>query len=221
VLLVLPVISGGCKKSAPPAAPAIEASALPAVKVKAKANMLFTFVGQGGRFETVDQLEKVPESSRGWVRVVDLSQKPEKRRDLELVYVADLREARPDGTYPYVVMSRGAFESLAQNRSRPGATAPPASRPANRPAAAGRKGKVILYSTSWCGACRAASQYMTQKGIPFVERDIEKDAGAAEELMQKARAQGVSTSGVPVLDVNGTLMQGFNPDRLNQLLGRK
>jgi glutaredoxin 3 len=79
---------------------------------------------------------------------------------------------------------------------------------------------VILYATSWCPACRAARQYLTEHHIPFVEKDIEKDSAAADELMEKARAQGVSTSGVPVLDVNGTLMQGFDPDRLGQLLGK-
>jgi glutaredoxin len=221
-LLVVTAITSllsACRRSAPPAPPPVEASALPAIQVRATSKMLFTFVGEGGAFQTVNELAKVPEGSRGWVRVLDLAMKPEKRRDLELVYVADLRQARSDGAYPYVVMSRGAFESLALNRSRPGAAAP-----ASQPAAAtagGAAGRVILYSTSWCPACRSARQYLTEKGIPFVEKDIEKDAGAAEELMQKARRQGISTSGVPVLEVNGTLLQGFDPDRLAELLPSK
>jgi glutaredoxin 3 len=215
-LTLLPLAA--CHKSAPPAAPPVEASALPAIQVRDKAKMLFTFAASGS-FETVSELSKVAEGARGWVRVVDLGIKPERRMDHELVYVADLREARKDGTFPYVVMSRSAFETLAQNRSRPGATAP-----ASAPVASGASsssGKVVLYATSWCPACRAAREYMQSKNIPFVERDIEKDSGAADELLQKARAQGISASGVPVLEVNGTLMQGFDPERLTQLLNTK
>jgi glutaredoxin len=214
-LTLLPLAA--CHKSAPPAAPPVEASALPSIQVRDKARMLFTFAA-GGSFETASELSKVPEGARGWVRVVDLGMKPERRMDHELVYVADLREARKDGTYPYVVMSRSAYETLAQNRSRPGATAP-----ASAPSAPGASptGKVVLYATSWCPACRAAREYMQSKGIPFVEKDIEKDSGAADELLQKARAQGISATGVPVLEVRGTLMQGFDPERLAQLLNTK
>lgn len=221
-LLVVTAVTSlllACQRSAPPAPPAVEASSLPAIQVRPTSKMLFTFVGEGGTFQTVNELAKIPEGSRGWVRVVDLAMKPDKRRDHELVYVADLRQARPDGAYPYVVMSRGAFESLALNRSRPGATSP-ASQPATT-TPTGAAGRVILYTTSWCPACRSARQYLTEKGIPFVEKDIEKDAGAAEELMQKARGQGVSTSGVPILEVNGTLVQGFDPNRLAELLPSK
>ena len=219
VMLVTLVPLAACRRSAPPVAPAVEASALPAIQVRDKAKMLFTYAA-GSAFETVSELGKVPEGARGWVRVVDVGMRPERRLDHELVYVADLREARKDGTYPYVVMSRNAYETLAQNRSQPGATAA-GSQPASAPAASGAAGKVVLYATSWCPACRAAREYLREKRIPFVEKDIEKDSGAADELLQKARAQGISASGVPVLEVKGTLMQGFDPERLMQLLSNK
>ena len=211
------VSSTACRKSTPPAPPAVEASALPSIKVRANAKMLFTFAAPGGAFETASELAKVPEGARGWVRVVDVGVKPEHRLDLELVYVADLRQPRADGTYPYVVMSRSAFESLAQNRA--GGATTPASQPVA--GAAAGAAKVILYATSWCPACRAAREYLSTNHVPYVEKDIEKDSGAADELLAKSRAQGVSTSGVPVLDVSGTLMQGFNPERLAKMLGGK
>jgi len=169
--------------------------------------MLFTYARPDGSFETVDQLDKVPEEQRGWVRVVDLRIKPTRRMDHELVYVADLREPRKDGTYPYVVAPRTTFEASAVNRGAGQATAN----------AAGTQ--VVLYSTKWCPACRAARDYMTRNKIPFVEKDIEQDRAAAAELLQKARAAGISASGVPVLEVNGKLMQGFDPDGLRTLLG--
>jgi glutaredoxin len=212
VTLVLGV--GACREAAPPASH-VSATELPAIRVTAQAKMLFTFASADG-FETVPALDKVPADRRGWVRVVDLGVRPERRLDQELVYVADLRSARKDGSYPYVVMSREAFESAARTRGSEGATSP-----ASAPAKATGAAKVVLYSTSWCPACRTAREHLRGKGIPFVERDIEKDQGAAAELLEKAKRAGISASGVPVLEVNGTLVQGFDPDRINNLLGAK
>jgi glutaredoxin len=175
--------------------------------------MLFTYATADG-FDTVAALDKVPADRRGWVRVIDLGVKPERRLDHELVYVADLRSAEKDGSYLYVVMSREAFETAARTRRTEGAGAP-----ASAPSARTGKTGVVLYSTSWCPACRTAREYLQQKRIPFVERDIEKDQGAASELLEKARRAGISASGVPVLEINGTLVQGFDPERVNSLLG--
>lgn len=207
-----------CQQGTPPSpTQRIAATSLPKITVKPKSKMLFTFVKEGSSFETVDSIEKVPEERRGWVRVVDLSIKPAKRLDHELVYVADLRKAEKGGAYPYVVMSRKAFEIAAVNRIREGATAPATPRKTGE--ASGKQ--VVLYATSWCSACRQARAFLKEKGIPYVERDIEKDPGAASELLAKAKAAGISASGVPVLDVRGTLVQGFDPERLLTLLGDK
>ena len=204
----------GCKRHDAPPVAGIQASELPKIIVaKKRPKLLFTYYA-GSRFESTDKLASVPEQRRGWIRVVDLSMKPETRRDHELVYVADLRKAKADGSYPYVVMSRVAFELAARNRVGLGATDPPS-------AQVSVSDKVILYSTAWCPACKSARQYLKKSGIPFVERDIEKDPQAAAELMRKAKAAGISASGVPVLDVRGTLMQGFDPQRLAKLLGAK
>ena len=80
------------------------------------------------------------------------------------------------------------------------------------------EGGVVLYATAWCPACKAARRWLTDNKVPFVEKDVEKDPAAAEELMQRARAAGLSTSGVPVLDIRGNLIQGFDPERIRALL---
>jgi glutaredoxin 3 len=219
-LVIVITLLGGCPKPAEPPAPTreLKASALPSIAVKQRDKLLFTYATPSGAFETTPQLDKVPAGRRGWVRVVDLSVQADRRQDIELVYVADLRTPGKDGAYPYVVMSRSAFEAAALARAAQGATDPPpsASRPTSPSGA-----KVILYATSWCPACRTAREHMTAKGIPFVEKDIEKDQAAAAELMQKAQAAGISASGVPVLEVNGTLIQGFDAERLTALLGER
>jgi glutaredoxin len=220
----------GCPEDELPPAPEVKpaASSLPEIEVKPGKKMLFTYRAGGDTFTTVDSIDKVPEDRRAWVRVVDLSMKPTQRRDHELVYVADLRRPEEDGAFPYVVISREAFENPGVRRAPPGRAAKPPreakkpktvdKQPTGKRPAMGRP-TVILYGTSWCPACRSARQYLEKHGISFVEKDIEQDRGAAEELLKKARAAGISASGVPVLDVNGTLIQGFDVAQLKQLLG--
>lgn len=213
-LLAVLTLAAACHKSAPPSpAHQVQASSLPKITISPKSKLLLTYAGADGTFATVDKMDKVPQGRQGWVRVVDLSMKPERRKDHELVYVADLRTPAKDESYPYVVISRLAFESAAVGRAAQGAMEKPTS-----PMAGAEPGQVILYTTSWCPACRSAREYMTEQGIPFIEKDIEKNQEAAAELLAKARAAGISASGVPVLDVGGTLMQGFDAERLKALL---
>ena len=209
-LALLCILHAGCNRDAAPARQQVETTALRKITVKSGANMLFTFATPGGEFKTVSKVKDVPEAQRAMVRVVDLTMKQEQRKDHQLVYVADLRAPRKDGSYPYVVLSRAAFESPAKNSPKGG----------GKPGVAARKGSIILYATSWCGACSSARKYLTAKGIPFVEKDIEEDKQAAAELLQKASKAGISASGVPVLDVGGTLVQGFDPARIEALLSR-
>jgi glutaredoxin-like YruB-family protein len=205
-----------CNKNAPPIpAKQITASELPKITIRADSKMLYTFVKGGGNFQTVGKMTEIPENRRGWVRVLDLKMKPKKRQDHELVYVADLRQPGKDKTFPYVVMSRKAFEAATLNRVRQGALSDPKPVPKGAPG----KADVILYSTKWCSACRSAKAYLKEKGISFVEKDIEEDSEAAAELLSKAKQAGISASGVPVLDVGGTLIQGFDPQRIHSLLG--
>ena len=93
-----------------------------------------------------------------------------------------------------------------------GTAAPPA-------AAAGGPPVVTIYGTSWCGACKAARQYFTSRKIPFADKDVERDADAARELATKAAKMGIPTDRVPVIDVRGRLLLGFDRARIETLLG--
>jgi glutaredoxin 3 len=75
---------------------------------------------------------------------------------------------------------------------------------------------VTVYSTPTCGFCNAAKRYLAQKRIRFREVDVSKDARAADEIARRA-GQRV----VPVIDVNGRLIVGFDKRRLNAALGIK
>ena len=81
-----------------------------------------------------------------------------------------------------------------------------------------KSAKVVLYSTTWCGYCRKARKFLSSKKIPFVEKDIEKSPAANQEMKAKAAKAGVRVGGVPVLDVNGKIIPGFDPNAILQAL---
>jgi glutaredoxin 3 len=73
---------------------------------------------------------------------------------------------------------------------------------------------VIVYSTPTCGFCTALKRYLKDRKIRFREVDVSRDAGAAAEMKRKTGQQGV-----PVIDVNGRMIIGFDKRRLNAALG--
>ena len=76
-------------------------------------------------------------------------------------------------------------------------------------------GKVIIYSTPWCAFCRTEKQWLDSLGVTYVAKDIEEDPSAKEELLQKSGGQ---FSGVPVTDINGQLILGFDRPKLQTAL---
>jgi glutaredoxin len=73
-------------------------------------------------------------------------------------------------------------------------------------------GKVVMLSASWCGVCTRARAYMTQKGIPFTEHDVETSTTGRDQYRQLAGR------GVPIILVGSQRMDGFSAARLDQLL---
>lgn len=84
-------------------------------------------------------------------------------------------------------------------------------------AAASDDGLVIMYTTSWCGYCRKARNYFRKNGIPFIDKDIEEDAAAQREMIAKVGGR----SGVPVIDIDGIIIRGFNVRAIEQALARR
>jgi glutaredoxin len=68
--------------------------------------------------------------------------------------------------------------------------------------------RAVLYATDWCGYCKATRRFLDQKGIPFREFDIEKDAAARQAYT------ALGGAGIPILDVNGTLIRTYDPDAI-------
>lgn len=74
--------------------------------------------------------------------------------------------------------------------------------------------RVILYQTSWCGYCRKARRLLKELDVKFTAKDIERSAKAARELRRKVG----SYRGIPVLDIGGKIVRGYNEGRIRELV---
>jgi glutaredoxin 3 len=71
--------------------------------------------------------------------------------------------------------------------------------------------RIILYTTPYCGYCRAAKRLLASKGLDFTEIDVSEDCAMREEMI--SRAMGVRT--VPQIFIHGRHVGGY--DELAQL----
>ena len=83
---------------------------------------------------------------------------------------------------------------------------------------AGTTPSVIIYSTPWCAFCKPEQQYLEHLGVSFVTRDIEEEEGALDELLAKV---GGATSSVPVTDIDGVIIRGFDRRKIDETLRAK
>lgn len=77
------------------------------------------------------------------------------------------------------------------------------------------KPEVIIYSTNWCAYCKMARQYLNSLDVPTVEKNVEEDEAAHKELMDKI---GGNFRGVPVIDINGDIILGFDRPKIDDSL---
>jgi len=77
--------------------------------------------------------------------------------------------------------------------------------------------QIVLYSVTWCPHCKETKDYFTRNNIPFINRDVEVDAKAMEELTGTYNSQGV-----PVIVIGtGTgevVVKGFTPELFQESL---
>ena len=73
-------------------------------------------------------------------------------------------------------------------------------------------GTVELYVTDWCGYCKKTQKYLTDRGIPYVAYDIEKDSAA------NARHKALGGQGVPLIIIGKNKISGFSPKAIDYYL---
>ncbi len=76
--------------------------------------------------------------------------------------------------------------------------------------------KVILFTTPTCSFCNAAKRYLRERGIKFRDVDVSRDPAAARDMVRRS-----GQSGVPVIDIGGKIIVGFDRAKIDQYLGLK
>ena len=74
--------------------------------------------------------------------------------------------------------------------------------------------RVILFRTPSCSYCRMAKKYLREQGIKFKDVDVSRDQTAARDMLKRSGQQGV-----PVLDIGGKIVVGFDRPKIDQYLG--
>ena len=73
--------------------------------------------------------------------------------------------------------------------------------------------KVVVYSTNSCPYCVMVKEWLDEQGIEFIEKNVQEDPAVAEEMVEKSGQMGV-----PVTDIDGQIVVGFNVSKLKKLL---
>lgn len=74
---------------------------------------------------------------------------------------------------------------------------------------------VTVYTTPSCSFCVKVKNYLREKRVPFTEFNVANDQRRAEEMVRKSGQMGV-----PVLDVHGKIIVGFNQSEIDKALRR-
>lgn len=73
--------------------------------------------------------------------------------------------------------------------------------------------EIKVYSTPTCPYCSMAKKYLDSKNIKYEEYDVSSDKNAASEMINKSGQRGV-----PVLDIDGNIVIGFDKDKIDDLI---
>ena len=75
---------------------------------------------------------------------------------------------------------------------------------------------ITIYTTPTCAFCHMAKEYFKSKKIDFNDRDVTTDGEAYKEIMDKS-----GQLGVPVIDIGGTIVVGFDRPKIDAALREK
>ncbi len=77
-----------------------------------------------------------------------------------------------------------------------------------------RQKRVTVYTTPTCSWCNTLKSYLRTNNIQYTEVDVSRNQQAAEQMVRRSGQQGV-----PQTDIEGTMVVGFDKNRINSLLG--
>lgn len=72
---------------------------------------------------------------------------------------------------------------------------------------------VTIYTTPTCVYCKMAKAFFKEHNVSYEEKDVVRDMAARDEMFEKSRQRGV-----PVIDIDGKIIVGFDKEELSALL---
>jgi len=73
--------------------------------------------------------------------------------------------------------------------------------------------KVIIYTTPACAYCQMAKDFFERHKVAYEEKDVTVDEKARDEMVKKSGQMGV-----PVVDIDGEIIVGFDEEKLSKIL---
>lgn len=73
--------------------------------------------------------------------------------------------------------------------------------------------KVVVYSTKTCPWCKKTKEFLKANKVSFTTKDVGDNKKNAQEMFKKSGQKGV-----PVTDIDGTIITGFNEEKLKKAL---
>ena len=72
--------------------------------------------------------------------------------------------------------------------------------------------KVIVYSAEWCPWCHKVMDFLKENNIEFEERNVDNQEYAKEAVDKSGQG------GIPVTDIDGQIVIGFDTKKIKELL---
>jgi glutaredoxin len=193
--------------------------ALPPLELRDEtADLLLTWIDEAGDFHVVQKISEVPAGARDRVRVVVTTNR---EGTGDRLYVANLNQKRPDGTYEVTTLARSEWDAIGADKRKkrlealaPSARPPEPAEPIPKTTATGLS--AVIYGAEWCRPCHQAENLLKSLGVNVVKKDIDESPEANREMQKKLRQAGRSGGSIPVIDLGGKVFVGFDGRALRQ-----
>lgn len=224
----------GCtsKKQDDGTAPIVGDGALPKLVIRDDSkDVMLTYIDDRGDTHVVMSPAEVPAASRSMVRVIVTDRE---EGTIDPIYVVDLGKRSADGSYTAVTVKKRVFVAEVDRRRDAylATIAPPPRVPGSGSGSASASKPpvpqvdpksgltVIIYGASWCVPCHDAADYIRGKGVAVIVKDIDESRGARTEMLDKLEKSGRRGGSIPVIDVRGQILVGFNPREVDRALSK-
>jgi glutaredoxin-like YruB-family protein len=79
-----------------------------------------------------------------------------------------------------------------------------------------KKMEVKIYTSPTCQWCKKLKEWLKKNKVAFQEFDVSEEEEYRDELINKSNQMAV-----PVIDIDGKIIVGFDEKQLEELLGKK